>query len=80
MGKELEEGPTRVKEGSAAHASLAWTSEEGMLHCSFNMEQLSEKMEAQQRFERWFDGGGVEGAAYNFFFFFLGGRKCDKVA
>lgn len=68
MGKELEEGLTRAKEGSVAHASLAWTSLEGMLHCLY-MGQLSEKVEAHQRFERWFAGGGVGGVAYFCFLF-----------
>lgn len=41
------------REGRVVQASLAWTSEGRMLHCLFNREQISKKIEAP------LNGGGV---------------------
>lgn len=53
----------RVTEGRVAQDSLAWTSEVGTLHCLFNREQISKKIEAHQSFELGW--GGFGGAAAN---------------
>lgn len=50
-------GGGRVREGRVAQARLAWTSEVGTLHCLFNREQISKKIEAHQSFELWWVGG-----------------------
>jgi len=39
------------RKGRVAQGSLAWTSEVGTLHCLFNREQISKKIEAHQSFE-----------------------------
>lgn len=57
----LGEGMTGrgVKEGRVALACLAWTSEVGTLHCLFNREQISKKIEAHQSLELgWVRLGG----------------------
>lgn len=48
----------RVREGRVAQASLASTSEVRTLHCLFNREQISKKIEAHQSFE-WEGYGGA---------------------
>lgn len=55
-----------VRERRVAQARLAWTSKVGTLHCLFNREQISKKIEAHQSFGLWWVCGlGVGGAAAN---------------